>query len=116
MLGCYHFAPPGRTELAEPIPGAAAPSSGGKGRARQLPLPDSALDLALCQQGPQFLPGPAAALREMHGVLGPGVLIIVERASTRIDRPAGRRGPRGVGGRRTGVAERPRRPVGSLTR
>jgi ubiquinone/menaquinone biosynthesis C-methylase UbiE len=72
MLRCYHSAPPGGDRVGGAHPGRGGSIEWREGRARQLPLPDPALDLALCQQGPQFLPGPAAALREMHGVLGPG--------------------------------------------
>jgi SAM-dependent methyltransferase len=43
-----------------------------EGSAMKLPLPDTAFDLVLCQQGLQFFPDRAAALREMHRVLGPG--------------------------------------------
>jgi len=42
-----------------------------EGSATKLPFPDTAFDLVLCQQGLQFFPDPAAALREMHRVLGP---------------------------------------------
>ena len=40
-----------------------------EGSAMKLPLPDTAFDLVLCQQGLQFFPDRAAALREMHRVL-----------------------------------------------
>lgn len=40
--------------------------------ADRLPLPDSAFDLVLCQQGLQFFPDKAGAVREMHRVLRPG--------------------------------------------
>src|SRR5262245_48977866 len=43
-----------------------------EGSAMKLPLPDTAFDLVLCQQGLQFFPDRAAALREMHRVLEPG--------------------------------------------
>jgi SAM-dependent methyltransferase len=43
-----------------------------EGSAMKLPLPDAAFDLVLCQQGLQFFPDRAAALREMHRVLGSG--------------------------------------------
>ena len=40
--------------------------------AGRLPLPDESFDLVLCQQGLQFFPDRAAALREMRRVLTPG--------------------------------------------
>ncbi len=43
-----------------------------EGSAMKLPFPDSAFEVVLCQQGLQFFPDRAAALREMHRVLGPG--------------------------------------------
>src|SRR5262245_55707462 len=43
-----------------------------EGSAMKLPLPDTAFDLVLCQQGLQFFPDRAAALSEMHRVLRPG--------------------------------------------
>jgi SAM-dependent methyltransferase len=43
-----------------------------EGSAMKLPLPDTAFDLVLCQQGLQFFPDRPAALRETHRVLGPG--------------------------------------------
>jgi SAM-dependent methyltransferase len=42
------------------------------GDAVALPLPDASFDLAYCQQGLQFVPDLAAALRELHRVLVPG--------------------------------------------
>src|SRR5215475_2176295 len=43
-----------------------------EGSAMKLPFPDTAFDVTLCQQGLQFFPDRATALREMHRVLGPG--------------------------------------------
>jgi len=43
-----------------------------EGSALELPLPDEAFDLALCQAGLQFLPDRLKALREMHRILRPG--------------------------------------------
>jgi len=43
-----------------------------EGNVIAMPLPDSAFDLVLCQQGLQFFPDRLAALREMHRVLAPG--------------------------------------------
>jgi SAM-dependent methyltransferase len=39
--------------------------------AAELPLPDDSVDCVLCQQGLQFMPDPAAAVREMARVLAP---------------------------------------------
>ncbi len=52
--------------------GAAAPIEWCQGDAGAMALPDAAFDLVLCQQGLQFFPRRAAALREMHRVLAPG--------------------------------------------
>jgi ubiquinone/menaquinone biosynthesis C-methylase UbiE len=38
----------------------------------KMPFPDGAFDIVLCQQGLQFFPDKAAALREMARVLAPG--------------------------------------------
>jgi SAM-dependent methyltransferase len=43
-----------------------------EGSAEALPFPDAAFDLVLCQQGLQFFPDRAAAVREMRRVLAPG--------------------------------------------
>jgi len=40
--------------------------------AEDMPFPDEAFDLVLCQQGLQFFPNKPGALREMHRVLAPG--------------------------------------------
>lgn len=40
--------------------------------AEAMPLPDSALDVVLCQLGLQFMPDKLAALKEMRRVLAPG--------------------------------------------
>ena len=40
--------------------------------AADLPFPDGAFDVVLCQQGLQFMPDPAAAVAEMRRVLAPG--------------------------------------------
>jgi SAM-dependent methyltransferase len=45
--------------------------------AGELPLPDASFDLVLCQQGLQFFPDRAAALREMRRVLAPGGRLVV---------------------------------------
>jgi ubiquinone/menaquinone biosynthesis C-methylase UbiE len=43
-----------------------------EGDAQDLPLPPASFDFATCQQGLQFMPDAAAALRSIHGVLRPG--------------------------------------------
>jgi SAM-dependent methyltransferase len=43
-----------------------------EGSALTVPLPDGAVDAVVCQQGLQFFPDRAAAVREMHRVLVPG--------------------------------------------
>jgi SAM-dependent methyltransferase len=40
--------------------------------AADLPFPDGAFDVVLCEQGLQFMPDPAAAVAEMRRVLAPG--------------------------------------------
>lgn len=62
---------------------AGAPIEWLEGSAQAMPLPDGAFDLVLCQQGLQFFPDKAAALREMHRVLAPGgrLFIAVWRSS-----------------------------------
>jgi SAM-dependent methyltransferase len=61
---------PQMLEVARGLP---APSGAAiewrQGDAAALPLPDSAFDLVLCQQGLQFVPDRAAALEEMRRVL-----------------------------------------------
>lgn len=46
-----------------------------QGDAAALPLPDTDFDVVLCQQGLQFFPDKALALREMRRVLRPGGLV-----------------------------------------
>jgi len=48
-----------------------------EGSAGKLPLADAAFDVAFCQQGLQFFPDRAAALREMHRVLTPGGRVVL---------------------------------------
>lgn len=43
-----------------------------EGSAMDLPFPDGAFDIVLCQHGLQFFPDRAAGVREMHRVLAPG--------------------------------------------
>ena len=45
--------------------------------AADLALPDESYDVAVCQQGLQFMPDPVAALREMRRVLVPSGRIVV---------------------------------------
>jgi SAM-dependent methyltransferase len=42
-----------------------------------MPLPDALFDVGLCQQGFQFFPDRAAALKELKRVLGPGGRILL---------------------------------------
>ncbi|MCP4329258.1 MAG: methyltransferase domain-containing protein [Alphaproteobacteria bacterium] len=53
-------------------PEGAAPIEWHRGDVAALPMPESACDVALCQQGLQFFPDKAAALAEMYRVLCPG--------------------------------------------
>jgi ubiquinone/menaquinone biosynthesis C-methylase UbiE len=48
-----------------------------EGSALKLPLADEAFDVVFCQQGLQFFPDRAAALREMHRVLAPGGKLVL---------------------------------------
>lgn len=48
-----------------------------EGNALSLTLPDDAFDLVLCQQGLQFFPSRAAALREMRRVLTEGGRVVI---------------------------------------
>lgn len=48
-----------------------------EGNAMALPLPDVTFSVAVCQQGLQFFPDRAAALREMHRVLMPRGRLVV---------------------------------------
>ncbi len=54
----------------QPIDG--APIEWVEANAADMPLPDDAFDLALCQQGIQFFDDREASAREMHRVLRPG--------------------------------------------
>src|SRR5262245_2079371 len=87
-----------------------------EGSAMKLPLPDTAFDLVLCQQGLQFFPDRPAALREMRRVLrsggrlalsvwrpiggSPGFAVLAEALSHHISAEAGAlmtSGPFGLG-------------------
>jgi SAM-dependent methyltransferase len=48
-----------------------------EGDAQDLPLPSASFDFATCQQGLQFMPDAAAALRSIHRVLRPGGRVAV---------------------------------------
>ena len=48
-----------------------------QGDAGALPFDDASFNVVLCQQGLQFFPDKAAALREMHRVLMPGGRLVV---------------------------------------
>jgi SAM-dependent methyltransferase len=65
---------PGMLELAaakKPVEGA-APITYQQCPADDLPLPDDAFDIVLCQQGLQFFPDKTSALAEIRRVLKPG--------------------------------------------
>lgn len=65
---------PGMLELAaakKPVEGA-APITYQQCPADDMPLPDEAFDVVLCQQGLQFFPDKTGALAEMRRVLNPG--------------------------------------------
>jgi len=53
-------------------PTAGAPVDWREGDAQALPCDDASYDIALCQQGLQFVANPGQALREMYRVLVPG--------------------------------------------
>jgi SAM-dependent methyltransferase len=53
-------------------PTAGAPVEWREGDAHGLPCTDATFDVVCCQQGVQFFPEKAQALREMHRVLAPG--------------------------------------------
>jgi SAM-dependent methyltransferase len=57
---------------AKPVDAQSAPIEWLEGPAAPLPLPDSSMDLVVCQQGLQFFPDKVAALAEMRRVLRPG--------------------------------------------
>ena len=57
---------------AEKAPEGGASFDWREGDVADLPCPDDAFDIVLCQQGLQFFPDKPAALREMHRVLAPG--------------------------------------------
>ena len=48
-----------------------------EGSVQAMPFPDEAFTLVLCQQGMQYFPDRAAALREMHRVLASGGRLIL---------------------------------------
>jgi SAM-dependent methyltransferase len=48
-----------------------------QGDLQSLPFADASFDLALCQQGLQFLPDRQAGLRELHRVLRPGGRLVL---------------------------------------
>lgn len=48
-----------------------------EGSAQAMPFPDQAFSLVLCQQGMQYFPDRAAALREMYQVLVPGGRLVL---------------------------------------
>jgi SAM-dependent methyltransferase len=63
---------PGMLAVARALLPSGAPIAWHEGTASAIPLADTAFDVVLCQQGVQFFPDRAAALRDMHRVLVPG--------------------------------------------
>lgn len=57
------------------------------GNAMQLPLPDASYELVVSQQMLQFVPDPAAALREIRRVLVPGGRLVVATWRARVEQP-----------------------------
>jgi len=62
----------GMISVARSLPAGGAPIEWIEGSALALPLPDACVDAVLCQQGLQFFPDKALALREMRRVLDRG--------------------------------------------
>jgi ubiquinone/menaquinone biosynthesis C-methylase UbiE len=58
-----------------------------EGNAMALPFADHAFDVVLCQQMLQFVPSPAAALREAKRVLAPGGRLLVSTWRPRVHQP-----------------------------
>lgn len=82
-LAAQHVGPTGQVTGLELNPGMLAVARGlpppqgvpiawQEGDAMAMPLAGAAFDVVLCQQGLQFFPDRAAALREMHRVVAPG--------------------------------------------
>lgn len=61
----------------EHVPTDGAPVEWRQGDAASLPCSNSEFDVVICQQGLQFFPDKAGALREMHRVLRPGGLVAI---------------------------------------
>lgn len=64
-----------------------APMQWHEGSAQALPFPAGAFDLVLCQQGLQFFPDRAAALREMRRVVGEGGRVALSVNQRLVDNP-----------------------------
>lgn len=67
---------PGMVAVARSLP-SELPISWREGSALQMPFPDEAFDVVLCQQGVQFFPDRATGLREMRRVLVPGGRVVL---------------------------------------
>lgn len=73
-------------EVARSVPSSGAPIDWRTGGAEALALADGSFDVALCQMGLMFMDDPAAALAEMHRVLGSEGRIVVSTPGA-IQRP-----------------------------
>lgn len=68
---------PAMLDVAHSLPPSNPPIDWRLGSADAIPAPDASFDLVFCQQGLQFFPDRAAALREMRRVLAPGGRVVL---------------------------------------
>lgn len=68
---------PDMIAVAKETPAAGAPIDWQLADAEDLPLPDGAYDVALCQMGLMFMQDKPAALAELHRVLAPGGRVVI---------------------------------------